>query len=289
MREHWLNCHNPSGTHQLYYQEWGNPNNPEVIICVHGLTRNSHDFDFIAERLHHQFRVICPDLPGRGKSGHLSSPEHYCIEQYLQDLNQLLDYVNTEQVHWLGTSLGGLLGIALTAQDPQRIKSLILNDIGPYLHQEAVTQIAAALHAEPALPSKAALSAFQKLIYQDLGDQSASFWEHLTENDHIALPDGKFRRNYDRKIIDGLRHEQVDNDKLWHAWLTINCPIYVLRGADSPLFSKELLEKMLASKNAIEATEFPGIGHPVSLAPTHEIEPVLDWLERRLASTGALV
>ena len=282
MREHWLNCQNPSGTHQLHYQEWGNPHNPEVIICVHGLTRNCHDFDFIAERLHQRFRVICPDLPGRGQSSHLSNPAHYCLEQYLQDLTTLLAHVNTEQVHWLGTSLGGLLGIAMAAQPDTRVKSLVLNDIGPYLPKESVTEIADALQAEPVLQTRSDLAEFHRQIYQDLGDLPDSFWQHLTDNDHQQLPDGQFRRNYDLQIIEGLRQEHVDNDRMWESWLAVQCPIYVLRGAESPLFPPELLEKMLATKSGIEVTEFPGIGHPVSLAPAHEIEPVLGWLERRL-------
>ena len=145
-----VQCLSPGGLHDMNYYQWGAPDNPRVLICVHGLTRNGRDFDWLAERLAAHYRVICPDVVGRGLSSHLHDPAGYVIAQYVADMVTLIARLQVEQVDWLGTSMGGLIGMALAAQQGTPVRRLILNDIGPFLDAAALRRIAAYVGADPA-------------------------------------------------------------------------------------------------------------------------------------------
>ncbi|MGH8526526.1 MAG: alpha/beta fold hydrolase, partial [Gammaproteobacteria bacterium] len=126
------------GFHRMHYTEWGAPENARVLVCVHGLTRNGRDFDWLAEALSRDYRVVCPDLPGRGQSDWLEAPADYGVPLYLSDLVVLLGRLDVEQADWFGTSLGGWLGIVMAAQTGTPIRRLIVNDIGPEVPKEAL-------------------------------------------------------------------------------------------------------------------------------------------------------
>ena len=130
MREQSVQCISPAGLHRMAYTEWGEPDNPKVLVCVHGLTRSGRDFDFLAERLAGEYRVVCPDVVGRGRSDWLKNKALYGVPQYAADMVTLLARLNVDSVHWLGTSMGGLIGMALAAQENTPIARLVLNDVG---------------------------------------------------------------------------------------------------------------------------------------------------------------
>ncbi len=154
-----VQCLSPSGLHDMNYYQWGAPDNPRVLVCVHGLTRNGRDFDELAQHLAAHYRVICPDVVGRGLSAYLRDPAGYAVPQYVADMVTLIARLNVASIDWLGTSMGGLIGMALAAQPQTPIRRLILNDVGPYLDSAALQRIAAYVGADPAWPSFAAAQA----------------------------------------------------------------------------------------------------------------------------------
>ena len=144
-----VQCLSPSGLHRMAYTEWGARDNPRVLICVHGLTRNGRDFDALAEAMSGHYRVICPDVVGRGQSGHLRDPAAYGIPQYVADMVTLIARLNVETVHWVGTSMGGLIGMALAAQAGTPIRKMVLNDVGPVITAESLLRIGTYVGTDP--------------------------------------------------------------------------------------------------------------------------------------------
>ncbi|MBI1770830.1 MAG: alpha/beta hydrolase, partial [Burkholderiales bacterium] len=136
-----VQCISPTGLHAMSYKEWGDPLNPKVLVCVHGVTRVAEDFDSLAVALCHDYRVVCPDVVGRGYSGRLRNPMHYQIPQYVSDMVSLLARLDAETVHWFGTSMGGLIGMSLASLPDNPIKKLVLNDVGPVLNPDALARI----------------------------------------------------------------------------------------------------------------------------------------------------
>ena len=137
-----VQCVSPAGLHRMAYTEWGGRDNPRVLVCVHGLTRNGRDFDMLAQALAADFRVVCPDVVGRGRSGRLRDPSGYAIPQYVADMVTLIARLDVDSVDWLGTSMGGMIGMALAAQDDTPVRRLVLNDVGPVITSESLERIA---------------------------------------------------------------------------------------------------------------------------------------------------
>ena len=133
MRQHAVQCISPAGLHRMAYTEWGEARNPRVLVCVHGLARCARDFDFLAESLAGEYRVVCPDVVGRGRSDWLKNKALYGVPQYAADMATLIARLDVERVDWLGTSMGGLIGMALAAEENSPIARLVLNDVGPVL------------------------------------------------------------------------------------------------------------------------------------------------------------
>src|ERR671918_2843433 len=146
-------CASPAGLHRMAYREWGDPRNREVLVCVHGLTRSARDFDEIARALCAQFRVVCPDVAGRGDSDRLADPKLYTWPQYVADMVTLIARLDAESVNWLGTSLGGLVGMALAAQAGTPVKKLVLNDAGPLVSKVALERIGSYVGKTPVFAS----------------------------------------------------------------------------------------------------------------------------------------
>ena len=265
---------------RLAFEEWGDANAPPVV-CVHGLTRNGRDFDALAAALSGQYRVICPDLPGRGHSDWLDDPMLYQAQHYVTALAHLLAWIGRD-VAWVGTSLGGICGMVIAATDGAPINRLVLNDVGPFIPATALARIRDYMVASGDSPMMArfpdieSIERHLRLIHAPFGPLSDEQWADLARSSARALPDGRFTMHYDPRIAEPLRgHEPADVD-MWPFWDRIQVPRMVIRGATSDILLPNILARMEAS--GAEAFEVPVTGHAPALVDPLQIEAIRTFL-----------
>jgi pimeloyl-ACP methyl ester carboxylesterase len=266
------------GFHKIVYSEWGRRENERVVVCVHGLTRNAHDFDFLCDALQSDFRLACPDLPGRGRSHWLPVPAEYRPPVYMTDLAGLIARLDVEQVDWIGTSLGGLLGMMLASQPNSPIRKLVVNDIGAFVAKAALQRICGYVGADPSFADLLAVEAYLRDIHSPFGPLADAHWQHIARHSVRHDPAGGFRLHYDPALAVPFK-EGFDNDvDLWPVWELVKCPVLILRGAESDILMKETAEEMLTRGPASELIEFLGIGHAPTLMDPAQIAAVREWL-----------
>lgn len=270
---------NNAGQHRIVYQDWGDENNPNVLICVHGLTRNSRDFDYLASDLSAQYRVIAPDIVGRGQSDWLPDPSFYTLEQYIKDIAILLKDLNISQADWLGTSLGGLIGMTMATMPNSPIKRLILNDIGPVIKKEAITFLATSLAETPHFKSLAELQGFLKIAYSAMGQLEANHWEHMVTHDHRFTPEGTITRNFDPQITQSVGSISAADLTMWEVWEAVKCQTLVLHGENSVILTPAICDEMLKRNPLASIVTLPGVGHTPSLMVPEQIDIVANWLK----------
>jgi pimeloyl-ACP methyl ester carboxylesterase len=278
-RRHVLTAAAASGLHRLAYVEWGDPANPRVLVCVHGLTRCARDFDFLARALADRYRVVCPDMPGRGASGWLKNPLEYTTPTYVNDAVTLVARLGVDAVDWVGTSMGGLIGMALAALEGNPIRRLVLNEAGPLVAAAALERIGAYLGKAPDFPSLEAAERYVRAISAPFGPHSDAQWRFLTEHVMRQQPDGTYRVHYDPAIAvpfdAAAPHQDVD---LWPFWEQVRCPTLVIRGALSDLLAAETVERMKTTGPRARAVEIAGVGHAPTLMQPDQIAIVRDFL-----------
>ena len=239
-----LACLGPHGFHRMAYWEWPGPKNARTLLCVHGLTRNGRDFDALAAALSAHYRVVCPDIPGRGKSDWLSQPADYGYPVYLADMAALIARLDVEEVDWVGTSMGGLIGIVLAAQPSAPIRRMVINDVGPLIAKEGLGRIGSYVGQDPSFRDAAALEAELRRLAASFGPLTDAQWQHLAAISTRRKPDGSLGFAYDPAIGDAFRNAPAEDIDLWPSWDAIRCPTLVLRGAQSDLLLKETAEQM---------------------------------------------
>jgi pimeloyl-ACP methyl ester carboxylesterase len=279
---HFVRALSMLGFHRLAVWEWGADLPGPPVICVHGLTRQARDFDYLARRLVAQGRrVLCPDLPGRGRSDWLGDPLHYNLLTYANDMNTVLAWARADAVDWIGTSLGGMVGMMLAAQPNHPIRRLVLNDVGAYVPSTALQRIGRYLVAEPKrFDSLDEAEERLREILAPFGDLNDKEWRHLTE--HGFRRDeatSKWVARHDPAIARTYRQWQFVSVDLWRLWRDISCPVLVLRGADSDFLLPSVITRMLASGPTTEAVELAGCGHVPSLMRDEHVDPVLTFLQ----------
>ena len=272
------------GFHRVVYRQWGDPDDDRVVICVHGLTRNGRDFDALAAAIADRFRVVCPDMPGRGDSEWLPDPRDYTFPTYLTTLTALLAHARAERCAWVGTSMGGLLGIALAAQRATPIVRLVVNDVGPALEPAALSRIAGYVGADPRFDSFAALEAHIRAVSAPFGPLTDLQWEKLARTTAREMPDGSWRLKYDPGIAVPFRSQAAQGGDVWPLWDAISCPTLVLRGAESDLLSPATAAAMRERGPRARIVEFAGIGHAPMLLDSGQIAPVVEFLDAMSAS-----
>ncbi len=274
-----VQCMSPKGLHRIAYIEWGDPRNRDVLVCVHGLARSSRDFDELARNLSSHFRVACPDLAGRGDSDRLADPALYTVPQYVADMVTLIARLDAESVNWLGTSLGGLVGMALAAQAGTPVKRLILNDAGPVIAKVALERIAMYLGKTPVFNSIEEAEKYVRAIAAPFGPHSEAQWRVLTENWVRRDAEGKWHPHYDPRIAEEYKRTLPEKDiDLWYLYDAIRNPTLVLRGAQSDLLSRETADGMAARGPKAKVVEIPGVGHAPTLLNPDQISIVRDFL-----------
>lgn len=279
MREYSLSCHGPHGTHKMAYVEWGDPANTNVLFCVHGLTRNGRDFDFLAEAMLDRYRVICPDVAGRGRSNWLTHSEDYGFPLYVADMRALMMHVGAETVDWVGTSMGGLIGMLIASQSPKAIRRLVLNDVGPVLTAQSLQRIGKYTGNAPLFDDVAAAEAYLRLVSAPFGPLTDAQWRHITVHAVRQRPDGKYEMTYDPAIALPFRQTMVYADMdLWPIYDAITCPTLVIHGAESDLLTAETVQRMTERGPRAKAIDIPGVGHAPVLMDDAQIRIVRDFL-----------
>lgn len=274
-----VQCISPSGLHQMSYTEWGAADNPRVLICVHGLTRNCRDFDALAEAMSAEYRVICPDVVGRGLSSHLRDPNGYGIPQYVADMVTLIARLDVEKVDWLGTSMGGLIGMALAAQEASPIARLLLNDVGPLITVDSLKRIADYVGIDPTWAGFDEALAYVKVISAPFGDLTDAQWQHLTDTSIALRDDGRWGFRYDPQIATPFKAAFVDQDiNLWPLYGMIKCPTLVVRGEQSDLLTKETWQQMGEFGPKAQLVELPNVGHAPMFLSEEQIVVAREFL-----------
>jgi pimeloyl-ACP methyl ester carboxylesterase len=274
-----VQCSSPSGLHRMSYLEWGRRENPRVLICVHGLTRCARDFDFLARELASHYRVVCPDVAGRGDSDWLSDPMEYQVPVYVSDMVALIARLDVETVHWVGTSLGGLIGMALAALPDSPLTRLVLNDVGPVVTASSIARIGAYVGKSPPFPTIDAAEAYVRTVSAPFGSNSAAEWRFLTEHVVRKNPDGSLRMHYDPALAVAFTAEPLDKDmELWSLYDRIHCPTMVLRGEQSDLLTRETAQRMSERGPKAKVVEFPNVGHAPTLIHRDQIAVVTEFL-----------
>ena len=273
-----VQCLSPKGLHRIAYLEWGDPRNRDVLICVHGLARSSRDFDELARALCGRFRVVCPDIAGRGDSDRLADPMLYAIPQYVSDMVTLIARLDVEAVSWVGTSMGALIGMALAAQPATPVKALVLNDAGPVLARAALERIAAYVGLAPQFSSIEKAEEYVRAVSASFGPHSDAQWRFLTET-WVRKEGEQYRAHYDPRIAEPFRASLPQNDvDLWPVYDAVRCPTLVLRGELSDLLRRDTAEQMASRGPKARVVEIKGVGHAPTLMHAEQIAIVRDFL-----------
>ncbi|CAL94130.1 alpha/beta fold hydrolase [Azoarcus olearius] len=278
LRERSVQCIGPHGLHRMAYTEWGGPRNPRVVICAHGLTRNGRDFDDLARVLARDYRVVCPDVVGRGRSDWLGVKADYGFPLYVADMVTLIARLDVPQVHWVGTSMGGLIGMLIASQPHSPITRLVLNDVGPVITAASLRRIGQYVGSAPRFPTMAAAEAYIREVSAPFGPLTDAQWQHLTRFS-VRPVEGGFAMIYDPGIGEVFRQTPllVDVD-LWTVYDHVRCPTLALRGAESDLLEASTLQAMGERGPRARTVEFPGVGHAPMLMAEDQIAVVRDFL-----------
>jgi len=276
MKQRSLDALGATGFHRIAYVEWGEPGAP-AVICAHGLTRNSRDFDRLAAALSERCRVVCPDLAGRGRSDWLPAKQ-YTYPQYLADMTVLISRLDTADVDWLGTSMGGLIGMQLAAAANSPIRRLVLNDVGPFIPKAALQRIGGYVGKDPHFASLDELEAYLRKVHAPFGPLSDQDWRHLALQSYRRRENGGFGLAYDPAIAEGYLASMKEDVDLWALWDKISCPVLVLRGATSDVLTAATAKEMQKHGPKAKVIEFAGTGHAPALVGEDQIAAVRDWL-----------
>lgn len=269
------------GFHNIAYVEWGDPASERVAVCVHGLSRQGRDFDRLAAALARRgWRVVCPDLAGRGRSDWLRDPQDYNLPQYAADLATLIARLDVPAVDWIGTSLGGLIGMVVAGQDKSPVRRLVVNDVGPFLPWQALLRLGNSVRNAPrSFPTLAAATAHYRTMLRPFGRLSDAEWRHLAMHSVIQDAAGHWRKTFDPDITASFRAGLFFNLSLWSYWDAIRCPALVLRGAESDLLLPSTAREMARRGPRAVVVEFSGCGHAPALMDQEQIGAVVGWLD----------
>jgi pimeloyl-ACP methyl ester carboxylesterase len=269
----------PSALFKLSYVEWGDPANERVLVCVHGLTRCARDFDALAQSLADHYRVVCPDVPGRGESDWLKNPMEYATPTYVNAVVTLIARLGVESVHWVGTSMGGLIGMAFASLERTPIQRMVLNEAGPLITAVSLERIGSYVGKAPRFPDIGTAVCYVRTVAAPFGPHTDDEWRFLTEHCLRRESDGGWRMHYDPAIAVPFNATKPQKDvDLWPTWEAIRCPTLVLRGELSDLLTSETVERMKTTGPRARAVEFAGIGHAPTLLRPDQIRVVREFL-----------
>ena len=302
-----LTCAHPGGLHKIAYREWfdastGPKDAARVVVCVHGLTRRATDFDTLARRMAGRgWRVVCPDMIGRGDSDWMTHPMFYDVPQYVADCVTLVARLGVESLDWVGTSMGGLIGMTYAALSGNPIRRMVLNDIGPKLEWAGLSTIATYVGSVPVFTEYAEAASWLRGRMGGFGPHDEAGWEQLIRPYFKVLPDGGFTPHYDPAIAipfkalaqggesgggsggesSGKPGGGSEAFSMWPLWDAISSNTLVLRGSLSELLSIETCEGMKVRGPKARVIEIEGVGHAPSLIAPEQTDPILEFFSEQ--------
>jgi pimeloyl-ACP methyl ester carboxylesterase len=299
------------GFHRIAYLDWGRHGARRVVVCVHGLSRNSRDFDPLASALSDEMRVVCPDVAGRGDSAWLEDKRDYCFSTYLSDAASLIARITAPappasfgtirgrhsahggpaQIDWVGTSMGGLIGMLLAAKRGSPIRRLVLNDVGAFIPWSGLYRLKGYVAGGGGFRNLAEVEAYLRDACSPFGALTPEQWRHLAEHGAAPGEDGRFHLRYDPAIGETMRVSAPDPElplgpnfmsgiDLWATWAETRCPTLILRGADSDVLSRDTAQRMQALRPDVDVVEFAGVGHAPALMSAEQTAAVRNFLLR---------
>ena len=277
-----VQCLAPEGLHRMAYWEWGDVSNGKVLVCAHGLTRQGRDFDTFARALCGEYRVVCPDVAGRGRSDWLKNPASYAIPVYVADMVTLLARLDAAEVHWVGTSMGGLIGLGLSALPESPVRKLVLNDVGPAIEYAAVARIGSYVGQPAHWKTEDEAADALLAISRGFGPHTRAQWLALTRPQLVADGDG-FKSHYDPAIGAPFRAVTPElaaagEAALWQAYDALRIPVLVLRGAESDLLARATADAMAQRGPRARVHEVAGVGHAPTLVQDDQVAVVREFL-----------
>jgi pimeloyl-ACP methyl ester carboxylesterase len=282
LRLHRVQCLSPAGMHAMAYAEWGDPHNPNVLVCVHGLTRLGRDFDRLARALTDRYRVICPDVVGRGGSDRLRNPAYYAVAQYVADMVTLIARLDVERVDWVGTSMGGLIGIALAGQPGSPIRQLVINDVGPTLGAAAIARIGSYVGQPVSFASLEEAVDYQSVTAAPFGLKTREDWRELIAPT-LRKEGERYVFHYDPAIAVPFKSVTPEaaaagEAAMWALYDRITARTLLVRGAQSDLLTADTAAQMAARGPRPAIVEIEGVGHAPTFMPADQIAVVRDFL-----------
>jgi pimeloyl-ACP methyl ester carboxylesterase len=267
-----------SGFRDIHYTEWGSRRAKRVIVCVHGYSGNARDFDYLARDLARDARVICVDVAGRGDSDWLASPLEYHFGTFAADIEALFAHLGLKNVDWIGTSMGGLLGLLIASRPSNPIRRLVMNDIGAFVPLDALQAISRNLQAPKHFATLEDVEKHIRHTHREWGELSDEQWRHFAV--HGSRPDGDgYRLHYDPRIARIAQPFPLSPGVfLWDAWYRVRCEVLLLRGEDSAIFPAAVADTMIDVKPETELVEIPGCGHVPALMSEPQIAIVRNFL-----------
>jgi pimeloyl-ACP methyl ester carboxylesterase len=278
-----VQCLDNRGLHRMAYWEWGDAANPRVLVCVHGLTRQGRDFDTLARALCGHYRVVCPDVVGRGVSDRLADPMGYGLPQYVADMVTLLARVNGDSVDWVGTSMGGLIGMGVAALEGSPLRRLVLNDVGPTIEPSSLQRIGNYLGAPMRWRTLDEAAEAMRVISHGFGPHRREQWLALCRPQLTTDAEGFLVPRYDTAIALPFKATTPEMARagealMWQAWDRLRLPTLLLRGAQSDLLSAATAQAMGERGPRARLVEFEGVGHAPTLVADDQVAAVREFL-----------
>ncbi len=277
----YVDCKNSEGGHRMAYHAWGDPSNSKVLICVHGLTRRGSDFNTLAQAMCKDYYVVCPDVVGRGDSERLSNPMMYAIPQYVADMTCLVKHLGVSHVDWLGTSMGGLIGMVYASMPNSPIRRLLINDVGPRIEPESIKRLESYVGQTFSFANRADALTHLNAICTTFGEHTPEEWE--TYNGPLLIQkNGMWEMHYDPNIsvpfaaVNPLM-AKAGEMALWHAFKQIHIPMLIVRGGDSDLLSAQTVAEMCKVNSYARSIEIPNVGHAPAFVKTEQITIVKEF------------
>ncbi len=268
----------PDGSHKIAIHTWENEHQGIPVVCVHALTRNGRDFSQLAERLCATRSVYCPDMPGRGLSDKLFNSANYTLDQYKSDLVAWLGHMGSPRIDWVGTSMGGILGLLLAAQETSPIRRLVLNDVGALIPAQALDRIGLHLDKFPTFISLKELEAHMRQRYAAFGSLTDGEWRLMVQNGYWKTQDGRFSLAYDSRIHDAYKRQKEDI-VLWPLYDAVTAPTLLIRGAQSDLLPRDVAQEMTQRGPRAQLVEIEGAGHAPALMDFKQITTIEQFLK----------
>ena len=297
----------PHGFHRIAYTAWGDRASPRRVLCLHGLTRNARDFDWLARALQRDSHVVCMDAAGRGASDWLEHKPDYTFRLYQADAAALISRLTAgaggawfaadpaagdATVDWVGTSMGGLIGMLLAAQPRSPIRRLVLNDVGPFVSWSALMRLKGSLMMRSTYTTREQAAAVLGQSLAEWGPLSDEQWQHLAQHSVLPTQAGEYAFAFDPRIADAsawgfspdarVGTRNFLGLELWSVWAHVRCPVLILRGKESQVLLPETVERMQRRDAHTEVVEFDGVGHAPALMASDQIAAVRRFLSANL-------